>query len=79
MLNNLNLAEAQAGLAKGDFTSQELTEAHIAAIESARDLNIFVTETPERALADAKASDERRVTGEVGALDGLPIAIKALI
>ena len=78
MLNNLTLAEAQAGLAKGDFSSRELTESHIEAIEIARDLNIFVTETPERALADAEASDKRRITGQVGALDGLPIAIKDL-
>ena len=78
MLNNHTLAEAQAGLAKGDFSSRELTESHIEAIEIARDLNIFVTETPERALADAEASDKRRITGQVGALDGLPIAIKDL-
>jgi len=74
----LTIAEAQAGLAQGEFTSKEITEAHITAIEAARDLNAFVTETPERALADAEASDKRRAMGDVGALDGLPIAIKDL-
>ena len=77
-LTDLTIAEAQAGLAQGEFSSKEITEAHITAIEAARDLNAFVTETPERALADAEASDKRRAEGEVGALDGLPIAIKDL-
>ena len=77
-LTDLTIAEAQAGLAQGEFSSKEITEAHITAIEAARDLNAFVTETPERALADAEASDKRRAGGDVGALDGLPIAIKDL-
>ena len=77
-LTDLTIAEAQAGLAQGEFSSKEITEAHITAIEAARDLNAFVTETPERALADAEASDKRRAGGNVGALDGLPIAIKDL-
>ena len=77
-LTDLTIAEAQAGLAQGEFSSKEITEAHITAIEAARDLNAFVTETPERALADAAASDKRRAGGDVGALDGLPIAIKDL-
>ena len=77
-LTEFSLAEARDGLAAGDFSSRELTEAHIVAIESARDLNAFITETPERALAMADASDARRATGEGGALDGLPIIIKDL-
>ena len=59
-LTDLTIAEAQAGLAQGEFSSKEITEAHITAIVAARDLNAFVTETPERALADAEASDKRR-------------------
>ena len=51
----------------------------MAAIEGARDLNVFITETPDRALADADASDARRAAGEVlGPLDGIPLAIKDL-
>jgi len=82
-LNCLTMAQARDGLAKGDFTSVELTQAHIAALEASRELNAFVTETPEQALEAAKASDARRVSsnsggGEAGSMEGLPIAIKDL-
>ncbi|MBK18038.1 MAG: Asp-tRNA(Asn)/Glu-tRNA(Gln) amidotransferase GatCAB subunit A [Rhodospirillaceae bacterium] len=77
-LTDLTLTEAQTGLASGDFSSKELTEAHITAIEGARDLNAFVIETPERAIEDAERSDKRRASGEVGGIEGLPIAIKDL-
>jgi aspartyl-tRNA(Asn)/glutamyl-tRNA(Gln) amidotransferase subunit A len=41
-------------------------------------LNAFITTTPELALAQAEASDKRRVSGEAGLLDGIPLAIKDL-
>ena len=75
----LTIAEARDALAKGDLSARDLAEAHIKAIEAARDLNAFITETPERALADAEAADARRAKGEpAGALDGIPLAIKDL-
>ncbi len=77
-LTDLTLAEARAGLAAGDFSARELAEAHLAAIEAARGLNAFITETPERALEMAEAADARRARGEGGALNGLPIAVKDL-
>ena len=82
-LNHLTMAQARDGLAKGDFTSSELTQVHITALESCRELNAFVTETPERAMEAAKASDARRASnngggGETGSMEGLPIAIKDL-
>ena len=78
-LNDITLAEARDGLSRGDYTSVELTEAHIRAIEAARDLNSFITETPNVALERAKASDVRRASGDaLGGLDGIPIAAKDL-
>ena len=77
-LNELTIADARDGLAKGDFTARELTGACIAAVEAARPLNAFITETPDRALDMAKASDARRAKGEVGILEGIPVAIKDL-
>ena len=75
---DLTIAEARQGLANKQYSSRELTEAHIEAVEAARDLNAFILETPERALADADASDARRARGEAGAFEGIPIAIKDL-
>ena len=77
-LTGLGLAEARDLLAKGEVSSRELTEAHVAAVEAVRPLNAFITETPERAIEMAEASDTRRRDGEVGLLEGLPLAIKDL-
>jgi aspartyl-tRNA(Asn)/glutamyl-tRNA(Gln) amidotransferase subunit A len=77
-LTALTLAEARDGLARRAFSARELTEAHIAAVEAARPLNAFITETPERALAMAEAADSRLAHGEALPLDGIPIAVKDL-
>ena len=79
-LNHLTMAQARDGLAKGEFSSAELTQAHIAALEVSRGLNAFVTETPEQAMKAAQESDARRAKGrdEAGSMEGLPIAIKDL-
>src|SRR5262249_37917100 len=50
----------------------------IAQAEKHRRLNAYVVETPDRAIAMAKASDARRARGEVGLLEGIPLAIKDL-
>ncbi len=77
-LTDLTLAEARDLLAKGETSSKELTEAHIAAVEAARPLNAFITETPEKALAMAAASDKQRKAGTAGVLEGIPIGMKDL-
>jgi aspartyl-tRNA(Asn)/glutamyl-tRNA(Gln) amidotransferase subunit A len=77
-LGDIGLAEARDGLAAGEFSSVELTGARIAAMEDGRALNAFITETPERALAMAEASDRRRAKGEAGSIEGIPLAIKDL-
>src|SRR6202051_1011146 len=77
-LTSLTLAEARAGLRAKQFSAGELTRAYIAAMEAARPLNAFITETPERALDMAAQSDERLGRGAARALDGIPIAVKDL-
>jgi Asp-tRNA(Asn)/Glu-tRNA(Gln) amidotransferase C subunit len=77
-LTSLTLKGAIDGLEAGDFTSVELTTAHIEAIEGARALNAFIVETPEQAIAMAAASDARRALGAAGPLDGAPLGIKDL-
>ena len=72
------LAEARDAVAAKKISSRELTYAFVKAVEAARPLNAFVTETPERALEMAAASDARIAKGQGGALEGLPLAIKDL-
>src|SRR6202049_2525392 len=77
-LTALSLAQARDALRKKEFSASELTEAHLAAIESARALNAFVLETPERARDMARASDAQIAKGQGGPLEGLPLGIKDL-
>jgi aspartyl-tRNA(Asn)/glutamyl-tRNA(Gln) amidotransferase subunit A len=77
-LTHLTIAEALSRLKSREISAAELAGAHIAAMESARSLNAFIVETPELALAQARASDERRARGDAGALEGIPLAIKDL-
>jgi len=77
-LTALSIAQARAALAKREFTAVELTDAHLDAMESARALNAYVAETPERARAMAKVADSRLAKGEAGPLEGIPIAVKDL-
>src|SRR5690349_8267192 len=77
-LTSLTLAEARKGLADKTFTSLELTDAHLDAIEAARVLNAFVMETPDQARSMAKAADEKIAKGDVGPLAGIPLGIKDL-
>jgi len=78
-LNDLTIGAAAKGLGDGDFSSQELTAAHIEAMNAAQDLNAFITETPDIALSRAKDSDARRAGGTTtGPMDGIPIAVKDL-
>src|SRR5260370_15552995 len=77
-LTSLTLAEARSGLAGKSFTSLELTDAHLAAIEAARSLNVFVMETPDRARSMARLADAKIAAGEGGPLAGIPLGIKDL-
>ena len=77
-LTGITLKAALDGLATRRFSAEEITRAHIEAVEHARPLNAFVLETPEKALEMARASDARIAAGEAGALEGAPIGIKDL-
>ena len=77
-LTALSLADAREGLVQKSFTSLELTDAHLVAMEKARALNAYVLETPEQARAMARAADARIAKGEAGNLEGLPLGVKDL-
>jgi len=76
-LHTLTVAELAAGLAARRFSSLDLALHFLGRIERlAPELNAFVTVTADRALADARAADERLGRGEGGPLTGVPVAHK---
>jgi aspartyl-tRNA(Asn)/glutamyl-tRNA(Gln) amidotransferase subunit A len=77
-LISMTLAEARDAIRAKKVSSRELTSAFVTAIEKARPLNAFITEAGEQALLAADAADKRIAGGEMGALEGLPLAIKDL-
>jgi aspartyl-tRNA(Asn)/glutamyl-tRNA(Gln) amidotransferase subunit A len=73
------LAELAQGLERGDYSSTELTQAYLERIKALDGrYNSFISVTEEQALAQARAADEARASGNAGALCGLPIAHKDL-
>ena len=77
-LTNHTLAEIRDGLKAKDFTSLEITDAYLARIDAAKELNCFITNTPEKARDMAKASDAKLAAGTGGDLEGVPLGIKDL-
>jgi aspartyl-tRNA(Asn)/glutamyl-tRNA(Gln) amidotransferase subunit A len=77
-LTSMSLAEARDAIRAKKISSRELTAAFVSAIEKARPLNAFITEAGEKALTMADAADQRIAAGKMGALEGLPLAIKDL-
>lgn len=75
-----SIAQLRAALEAGEVTSEELTQAYLDRIDAydrnSITLNALVVMNPE-ALADARASDERRAHGTtLGPLDGIPYTAK---
>ena len=77
-LTDMTISEALKGLENKEFTSVELTEAHIQAMEANHHLNAYIVETPDLALNQARASDTRRSGGDAGLLEGIPMGMKDL-
>lgn len=75
---DLTLAEARDAVAAKKISSRELTEAFVKAVEAARPLNAYITETPEIARQMAAESDKRIAAGTARPLEGLPVGIKDL-
>ena len=76
---DLTITEALEKLKSREISATELTKAYLERIEKyASELNCYITITPERALADAAASDARYADGNTLPLDGIPIGMKDL-
>ena len=70
---------AQDAMAEGAISAEELARAHVEAIAALNPrLNAYITLAGEAAIDAARESDKRRARGEVGALEGIPLAIKDL-
>ncbi len=77
-LNKLSIATARDKLRKGEITSVELTQDCLAQIEGAGALGAFVHNTPDLALEQAGAADQRIKAGDAPAMCGIPLGIKDL-
>ncbi len=76
---DLTITEALQKLKSGEISAVELTRAYLDRIEKyGKELNCYITVTPERAMADAAASDARYAAGTALPLDGIPIEMKDL-
>jgi aspartyl-tRNA(Asn)/glutamyl-tRNA(Gln) amidotransferase subunit A len=75
------ISELHAGLRAGEFSAVELAEAHIDRIaKTDAQVKAFVRTTPELAREQARAADEKLRNGDdVGALTGIPMAVKDVI
>ena len=76
---DLTIKQALTKLKDRSISAVELTRAYLERIDKfGKQLNCYITTTPERALEDAAKSDERYANGTTLKLDGMPIAMKDL-
>ncbi|MDA8277309.1 MAG: Asp-tRNA(Asn)/Glu-tRNA(Gln) amidotransferase subunit GatA [Actinomycetota bacterium] len=74
----MSAVQIAAGVRSGAFSAVEVVSAHLSQIANHEgEVRSFVTQMGDRALAGAKAVDEKRARGEeLGALAGVPVALK---
>jgi amidase len=79
-LDEATIADLQAGIASGKFTSQSLTEKYLLRIEEVDKrgptLNSVIEVNPEALSIAAALDKERAVKGSRGPLHGIPVLIK---
>lgn len=72
-----SLRDMSAALAAGEYSSVDLTNAHLDDIEQRNtNTNSFITIAREHALNQAQRADEQRAKGDATPLTGIPIAHK---
>jgi len=76
-LTELGAAEAAAAIRAGDVSAQALVEALLDRCARSAPLNAFISLDPDAVRAAAREADQRRRRGErLGALHGVPLALK---
>ena len=85
-LTDLSLLEAASALRNGDVSSVELTEACLERIEALEpQLHAFLAQTPDLAISQAKAADQRlqewrkKPEEPLPLTHGIPVAIKDVL
>ena len=79
-VSKLTMVEAAEGLRTKAFSSVELTQAVLDAIEAKDgELNAYLSVDAAGALRQAEAADAARRSGQAGDLLGVPVAVKDLI
>ena len=63
-------------MARGEYSSTELTRHFLARMNDAGDLNAFITVTGDQALEQAAEADRRIRSGDAGPLTGIPMVHK---
>ena len=78
-ITKLSIKELSDSFDKKVFSATEVTKVYLSNMEKGKNLNLFITETPELALETAKIADERIVaSNRLNPLDGVPLGIKDL-
>lgn len=78
-LTDLGVAGIRDGFRAGDFSAREVAEAFNASVAGAKQLNAFLVDTPDHALAAADVADKAKAAGEaLKPLSGVPIGMKDL-
>ncbi len=74
---NKTIKDIQLGLARGDYSSVEITRDYLTRIKQLNGtINAFITVTEEQALQQAAAADQLIAAGQSSALTGIPLAHK---
>ncbi|WP_294301425.1 Asp-tRNA(Asn)/Glu-tRNA(Gln) amidotransferase subunit GatA [uncultured Sphingomonas sp.] len=78
-VTDLGVREIRDGVRDGSFSAIEVAEAFTARVAAAKQLNAFIVETPDHALAAAREADRAKAAGEeLKPLAGVPIGMKDL-
>ncbi len=77
-LTKMTLSAARDALHGGDISARELTEAHLSAIDDAKELNSYILTTADKAREMADQADEMIRSGNAKGMTGIPIGIKDL-
>ena len=75
-LLQFSISEALSLLEKKEFSTKELVETYINAIEKTKDLNMYLTTCFDQALEQAKISDQNYLNGNQRFLEGIPLGVK---